>query len=186
MIKIECPDNAYYGLPIPQNILNLQRVSIFSNEDSNSGLGITVGYRAHDIELTIYLYDYGVTDIPDDILNPIVREHFDVITSDVMYAGNLNGKILEILSRYATGSPAFGLEFLCATFIGQDEISPLMTFALVAAKSEKFVKLRLTSRQLPEQAAVRMREVVDAYADSLWPRHELLRASSHVRTSQPM
>lgn len=168
MIEIDCPSDTLYGLPVPPYLLDLQRLKVTDYESSSAGMGVSIGYRASDIELTIYFYDLNLDEISDDVLDPVVRQQFDQVTHDVLALGERNNTPIEVVTRYVIQRPQIGNTFLATKFIGQDEESPYTSFALLAVKANKFVKLRATCRLEPESADTRIRQVADAYADLLW------------------
>lgn len=168
MIEIDCPSDTLYGLPVPRSILDLQRLKVTDYESSNPGLGLSIGYRADNLELTIYFYDMRLDEVPDDIHGPIVRHQFELVTDEVLASAKKQGTPMELITCYVVGKPQFGEAFLAAKFIGQDDQTPFTSLALLSTKANKFVKLRITCRSEPEVAEARVRGVVEAYSDLLW------------------
>ena len=164
-----------FGLPAPLELSGIARGEIVDNEPTLPGTGFTVPYSSRLIEVTLYLYDQSVANIPDDPLSEIVRNHFHETTRHVQRAAEVMGTRLTLISTFGVGLPGGGLEFLSAKFIGEDSGGPFMSIMYLTAKNGKFVKLRMRCREKPEVAEEIARSVANAYADLLWPSHAAIR-----------
>lgn len=167
--------DSLFGIPVPKSISGLHRGEITNNEVTSPGLGFTVPYHGPMIEATLYIYDLGLKEIPANLLDDSVRQHFDGATRDVLSLprhGQYNS--VALVSRYATGSSEIGPEFLCATFSVMDQDKSFMSFLFLTTHSDRFVKWRISIHHNESEEAV-ARMIVDAYADMLWPGHAALR-----------
>ena len=65
-----------HGIPVPVEIMGIERRAIVDNEVDNPGLGYTIAYQSGRITVTLYIYDFGVTDLPDGVKSPELNDHF--------------------------------------------------------------------------------------------------------------
>lgn len=70
------------GLSLPYGIGWFHYDSIIDNERTNAGLGKSIAYSAPESKMTLYIYDKGIKDIPDDLDSPIVVGEFKQAIGD--------------------------------------------------------------------------------------------------------
>jgi hypothetical protein len=99
---------------------------------------------------------------------PVMAE-FNRATHELIWLGQKSDKKTELVSRYGTGSPDRGKEFLCAEFILTDGLGSRRTFLYLTGCAKNFVKIRVTLRT-NDAADPTAREFVDVVASRLWRR----------------
>ena len=72
------------GLVFPDKIATLVKTSETNFEDRSPGLGISVGYNAIGSFVNIYVYNYRLKSIPEDIQSPVVKAHLKQVFNDVL------------------------------------------------------------------------------------------------------
>jgi len=77
------------------------------------------------------VYSKRQRDIADGPISEEVKAEFNQATREVLSLGQLAGRKIELVSRYWTGSPERGEEFLCAEFILSDDLRSRRTFVYV-------------------------------------------------------
>lgn len=75
------------GLVFPDQLAGMDRGMVTDFEAEQPGLGVSVGYNAPGITLTIYLYNMGMESVPDNIESAIFISHFKQVVDDVVQAG---------------------------------------------------------------------------------------------------
>jgi hypothetical protein len=94
---------------------------------------------------------------------------FNQATHDVLSVGRPAAGSVELASRYGTGAPERGKEFLCAEFMLRDDLGSRRTFLYVTGAAHKFLKIRVTLRT-NDAADPTARNFADAVASSLWKK----------------
>ncbi len=158
-----------FGIPLPGAIAGLSRADITNNEMVNPGLGYTIPYNGAEEKATIYIYDFGLNNIPEDPMSDVVRQHFEECIAQIMQMkdrGIYSG--IEIGDSYGIGSPTSGLQFLCCEFMVCENDKLLDTFLFVTSYGGKFVKLRYTMPHC-KHASTSARGFADAVGSLLWP-----------------
>ncbi len=146
------------------------RGKLTDNEQANPGLGQTIAYHGGGKgEATVFVYTMGRHDIPDGPMSEPVMAEFNRATHELIWLGQKNDKKTELVSRYGTGSPDRGMEFLCAEFILTDGLGSRRTFLYLTGCAKNFVKIRVTLRT-NDAADPTAREFVDVVASRLWRR----------------
>jgi hypothetical protein len=70
------------GLVLPYEIGWVHFDNASNNEQQVPGLGFSLHYKAPTIVFSVYVYDRGYSDIPDDVNDPLVRQEFDIAHRD--------------------------------------------------------------------------------------------------------
>lgn len=70
-------DTPRQGLILPFEIGWLHFRYFTNYEEKEPGLGFSASYSAPKIEATLYVYDNGLSKIPDDLEDPLVQEEFE-------------------------------------------------------------------------------------------------------------
>ncbi len=118
-------------LGLPYELGWLHYNGITDNEATVAGLGQSIAYGAPGIKATVYVYDRKHSDIPSDIDASVVRNEFEVATSDFMKAHPTASRLGELSKSKA---------LLIQTFKIDDDLSVV---ALSVFRG-KFIKLRIT------------------------------------------
>lgn len=158
-----------HGIPVPVEIMGIERRAIVDNEVDNPGLGYTIAYQSGRITVTLYIYDFGVTDLPDGVKSPELNDHFSQCVDDAEKGSANRNEPYELLGTYAVGSNEF-VDFYCAKFSGSTQQGPTLSSIYLSAKNGYFVKLRISCPNLSEDAGGLMDDIGSAYAHLLWPR----------------
>jgi|WetSurMetagenome_2_1015567.scaffolds.fasta_scaffold04467_8 hypothetical protein len=136
------------GLVFPDRLASMKKGEVRDFEKDNPGLGVSIGYNAPGIALTIFIYDYRIKEFPDGPGDPVMKQHFDQVLGDVMKMGE-QGKydylILEnIADEIVLGASKKGPRALSASFSyilnGEKSLSALY---LISYK-KNFIKIRFT------------------------------------------
>jgi hypothetical protein len=157
------------GIAWEADYVGFRRGDPIDNERMNPGLGVTIPYQRRDQgKATVYVYDKGRRDIPDNPMSEVVKDEFDLAARDVLSLGQAKGTTVELVKRYGTGSPERGVEFLCAEFVLTDSSGTRRTFLYLTGCRRKFVKLRVTlgTNDATDPTAYNFAEAV---ASRLWP-----------------
>lgn len=154
-----CETISLFGITFPWALRGLVRGGSTNYELTHPGLGYSVPYSGDDITVTVYIYDGGVPDIPADLNDQVVEDHFRSALGEVMQS-KLYQKV-EHGEAYGVGRDDKGVEFLCGEFFVVDnEGVNKDSYLYFATFNGKFVKLRVS---LPS------REDSSAIAELLWP-----------------
>ena len=139
--QVEAP---LFGISFPTKIGVFEKGVVTNNELTHSGLGYTIAYgSASSGRATIFVYDNGLSDIPDGPMEPLVRGEFDQATRDVLNSSQyFKDRRFELVSRYGTGTPDTRREFLCSEFLEHSDGGTVRSFLYVSGAKGKFVKLR--------------------------------------------
>lgn len=70
------------GLVLPYEIGWVHFDNASNKEQQAPGLGFSLHYKAPTIVFSVYVYDRGYSDIPDDVNDPLVRQEFDIAHRD--------------------------------------------------------------------------------------------------------
>jgi hypothetical protein len=114
----------------------------------------------------VYVYNKGQRNIGDGPLSFAVFAEFNQATRAILSLRGSDGRKIELVSRYGTGSPERGKEFLCAEFILSDGFGSRRTFVYITGVGGNFVKIRVTLRTNDETDPT-ARNFADAVATGL-------------------
>lgn len=121
------------------------RTKTTDNEAQDPGLGYSAAYDGSSRgQATIYVYNRGMTGIPDGPMSSTVRQEFESAITSVSEMEEALGARVELVDKYGTGTPETGPEFLCAEFVLRDATATQRSFLYVTAAVGNFVKLRVT------------------------------------------
>lgn len=178
MTQIELADDSVFGIPAPRKIGICGRQRAFDTGATHPGLGVTVGYRAPGVELTLHVYDLGLEDIQDGALSEHCKRHYLQCITDVFDAGKAQGLQVTLLGRQLRSTDASGPEFLRAAFVleGRDQ-GPRLSVLLLTCHAGRFVRLRASSSLAPDAAHRAIEEAADAYSALLWPHRSATRTT---------
>lgn len=107
----------------------------FTNfEIQQAGLGVSVAYSAPGIEATLYVYDSGQRDIPEDLTHPMVQSEFKKADTELKTA---NAGCLPF------PEPPFDGQHLSRSYQTGEDLKKITLLALTTHK-HNFVKMRVT------------------------------------------
>jgi hypothetical protein len=123
-LSVDAQTNSYMhpetGLVFPETLVEMPMVSLTDHEKDNPGLGMSIGYNAPGITVTVYLYTLGLRSISDDLASPILKEHFNQVMQDIYKVEELG--YYKNVKKLAQGT----------TFLKQDNTGPKALFALLS------------------------------------------------------
>ena len=156
-----------------------------TNRYSDRRLGRSFGYGVSGISLTIYVYDYGLTDIPDGPDSVPACEQFERAKHEIAYGGNYQNVVLREQStrRMRVGGAVAPLVREAHYELDRNGIHAVSILWLTAADGY-FVKLRLSLRgevadELNDARDQILVELADAFAE------RPARPASATTASQP-
>lgn len=153
-------------LKLPQNIGPLRFNGV--NRYSDRRLGRSYGYNASGISLSIYVYDYGISNLPDGPDSVPLCEQYQTAKSEIERGGNYENVIFRGESnrglRDAAGSPVAREAVYEFDRHGVHAISALWLMSF----DGHFFKLRLSLRaELADELAEARSEILAALADAM-------------------
>jgi hypothetical protein len=153
-------------LKLPQNIGPLRFNGV--NRYSDRRLGRSYGYNASGISLSIYVYDYGIRNLPDGPDSVPLCEQYQAAKGEIERGGNYENVVFRGESsrslRDAEGSPVAREAVYEFERHGVHAISVLWLVAF----DGHFFKLRLSLRsELADELAEARTEILAAMADSI-------------------
>jgi hypothetical protein len=77
----------FFGLTFPEKIGGATYSGFQDHESRAAGLGYGLVYTRADWRITVYIYDFGLSAIPDDLTSRPVREHFEQAKGDISSVG---------------------------------------------------------------------------------------------------
>lgn len=153
-------------LRLPQNIGPLRYNG--ENRYSDRRLGRSFGYNASGISLSIYVYDYGIKDIPDGADSTALCEQYEGAKREIERGGNYENVIFRGEAsralRDAAGSPVAREAVYEFDRHGVHAISVLWLISF----DGHFFKLRLSLRaELADELSEARSEILAALADAM-------------------
>jgi hypothetical protein len=136
-LSAEAQTNSYRhlatGLVFPETLAEMPMVSLTDHEKDNPGLGVSIGYNAPGITVTLYLYTLGLRSISGDPASPILKEHFNQVIQDIYKVEELG--YYKNVKKLSQG----------AAFLKQDNRGPKALFAslLCPSGTDRLSKLYL-------------------------------------------
>lgn len=133
-----------HGAPFPARVGSFVRQNFRDYESESVGLGQSIGYKREDgTTATIYIFDLQMPNVPNNILDPIVRDQFSQAISDVFqfHRGDKVELQYERIKKARNGAP----EFLFAAFKIVSELTSKMSYIFLTARNGKFVKVRVSN-----------------------------------------
>ena len=140
--------NPATGLIFPDKLAGLDRGKVTKFEKKHPGLGVSIGFNAPGITVTIYIYNLKYKKIPADLKSKIFQQHFAQVIGDVKHYGQ-KGKYryLEEVSQgeiFLDEKTKKGAKSLVASFSytqsGKNRLSKLYLMGY----RNNFLKIRFT------------------------------------------
>ena len=156
------------GSDFPAKVNAFDRGRVTNFERQHPGLGYAIAYHGPGREeATVYVYDLGLSLIPEGPLNDAVKQAFGQASNDVAASYST----VELVGRYSTGSTRAGVEFLCAEFLITKSGLSKRSFLYLTGHNSKFVKIRVTLGTSDPTVAT-ARKFADEIASVLWPNRQ--------------
>lgn len=168
-------------LRLPQNIGPLRYNG--ENRYSDRRLGRSFGYNASGISLSIYVYDYGIKDIPDGADSTALCEQYEGAKREIERGGNYeNVKFRGEVSRPLNDAPQAPRTREAVYEFDRNGVHALSVLWFLAADGH-FLKLRLSLRaEVADELDGARTEILGALAESIAQRRKLVPA----RTETPV
>lgn len=141
------------------------------NRYSDRRLGKSFGYNTSGISLTIYVYDYGIRDIPDGPDSVAACEQFESAKREIEYGGNYqNVQLRHEVSRRMQDIAGAPLAREAMYEFDRNGVHAISMLWLTAADGY-FVKLRLSlRREVADEQEEARAQLLDALANSFAAR----------------
>jgi hypothetical protein len=158
-------ERTFHGLTFPEMVEDAVYYGSTDNEATAPGYGYSVAYFRPGWQMTVYIYDLGLSDIPNDVDAGPMRQEFESAKEDVLLSGH---KEIELKREYVASLG--GPRFLCASYIlksASDSVGVESLLSITTFKN-KFVKFRVSGVR-SEMSEVEAQEFVAAWTPVLWP-----------------
>jgi hypothetical protein len=152
----------FHGLTFPEMVEDAVYYGSTDHEATAPGFGYSAAYFRPGWEMTVYIYDRGLSVIPNDVESGPMREEFD----DSKKAIEL-GEVVEFRREFVASLG--GPKFLCASYtIKSASGGEVETLLSVTTFKNKFVKFRVSGAR-SVMSDIEAQEFVAAWATILWP-----------------
>jgi hypothetical protein len=146
-----CDQYLLFGISFPWFLAGFKRYAIDCNETQNPGLGYTIPYNliVPSIQIstgkaTVYIYDRCLADIPSDLTDSVIAEHFEQLVDEVAAADAIFDRQSQLLRKFRRGDLVSGIGFLGAVFQVHKTDGADLTALFLTVHDQHFVKLRIT------------------------------------------
>jgi hypothetical protein len=167
-------------LKLPQNIGPLRYTG--ENRFRDRRLGRSFGFNASGISLSIYVYDYGVRDVPDGADSVPLCEQYESAKQEIERGGNYENVTLkaEVSRRLLPGSDDSPIAREALYEFDRRGVHALSALWLTAIDGY-FVKLRLSLRsEVADELDEARTQILEAIADAIANRRK-----REMRPSRP-
>ena len=134
-----------HGIPLPLELAKVARTRLVNYEADHPGLGISASYVGGYYQITLYVYDMGILDLPSNPTAPVVATQFEQSIREALAAGAEREDRLEFRDA-STGSltPGGDLHFLVAAFGREGDRDRFSSFLFLTVARSRFVKMRVS------------------------------------------
>jgi len=133
-------------------------------------LGVSYGYSAGGLVLTVYIYDMGIAGIPDGGDSITVCEQFETAKSDVEHAPSYKNVVLKSEQLVRLVPPQDAPLAREAVFELEVKSVPSVSYLWITGAGHYFVKLRFSvNGKLRDELIEARRTVLSALGDSIEP-----------------
>ncbi len=172
VLAMECASAAtsFDGLTFPDQVGGAQLGQTEDFESRRAGLGYGVSYQKPGWAIDIYIYDLGLSSIPDDATSEVVKAQLKKASGDIL-ALEKRGAYADVrhtgsfVIKGSDGRARFGCEDF--TYLRQD-MGKVDSYLCVTGWQNKFIKFRLTTAHDAGSAAA-ARRFMQAWLPVLWP-----------------
>lgn len=159
-----------HGIPLPLELARAQRTRIVDYEPDHPGMGISASYVNGYYKIALYVYDLGLTDIPDNPMSAVVTDHFRQAISEALTVAHSRGEKLQCKGAHgAPYPPGVDVAFLVAKLGRENDNDRFTSFIFLTTKNRRFVKLRVSFVQSSLTAESLASTIVTEYFSLLWP-----------------
>lgn len=135
------------GLVFEETMGGLNKGNFRNFEEKYPGLGVSIGYNASGITVTVYIYNLGMESIDDNLESPSFKRHFKEVIRDIFAAekaGHYKDVTLLQIRAIDLGPKKTCPRALAASLsYTQGEINRLSKVYLLVYK-QQFLKIRFT------------------------------------------
>jgi hypothetical protein len=140
-----------YGLTIPERVGGLVPGQPVDYESKSPGLGYSVRFSGRPgWTVDVYIYDFGLATIPDDIESGIVKGQFARAKGDIAELGR-RGTYANVTEQDGfTVADGGKPHFLCSAFSylrGDRKELDVNSYLCLTSWNNKFVKIRMTAEK---------------------------------------
>ena len=158
----------YFGLRFPDTVADFPRGETTDFEKDHPGRGYRVRYNAEPWAISVFIYDDGVKNIPDQLSADIVTAQFDKARGGIYKrAEQVNGSV-EDKGRFeihgADGKP----RYICGAYFVVDKGLRIDHYLCLTTWHGKFIRYRLGTFTKDGSLATAKRFVA-AWTAILWP-----------------
>jgi hypothetical protein len=147
------------GFTFPAQVGGATAGAVQDYESSSPGLGYRVHYERPGWNIDAYIYDFGLTSISDGA----VRTHLDQAKKDIRAVGYDK---VEGGTEFVQSAGAHS--FRCAAYkISKGKLVGVGSLVCLAARNNKFIKLRVTALEPGAAAESEARSFVAAWGKAL-------------------
>lgn len=127
------------GFYFPEQVRGFVRGDdIVDYESTSPGLGYSVPYSAIIGKATVYIYNNGNSEIPENMLDQLNKAHFKTALNEVF----LSDKNMEIVDTYTIENSKYII--LCAVMSTKIDESEKHSFLYLTTINNVYIKIRLT------------------------------------------
>jgi hypothetical protein len=152
----------FFGLTFPETIEGAKYDGFIDNEAEHPGLGYTVAYRHPQWNISVYIYDLGLSAVPNDTESGPMYDNFQ----DSKAAISRRGLQVE-LRREFVASRGSGPKFLCASYTVMAP-GPRESLLCLTSWKNKLLKFRVTGART-ETSDIEAQTLVAAWSKVLAP-----------------
>lgn len=171
-LRNDMPPTHYFGIPAPQQIGPFKQGRVQDYTQENPELGVGVEYSAPGHKATVYIYNGGLTSIPEGPETELIRSVVSQARRDISLM------VERGIYRSAAHDSDFSFQhakrtsFLCSKFSLVDDSGTGPSFLCATGFRNHIVKIRLTGSEQATQAGIDETRVIELFlsrlADAFW------------------
>ena len=131
------------GFALPESIGSFSLRSVIDNERDRRGLGSSVNYHAPGVKASVYIYDFGIRQLPEGTDSDKVQKHFSQTKADVLTVFPKAQVLLQEESVTAGRLPLLHAAFrYTEERVGRRD--PLISHLYLGSYRGSFIKVRIS------------------------------------------
>jgi len=146
-VESQLYEHSASGLVFPDNLGGMERGDVANYEVTQPGLGISVGYNIGEVNSTIYIYDLGLSNIPDGVDSNIIRNHFNEIIGEIFEAyeqGHYDAVLKISEGKTTLGNSLGSLDSLSSSLMISQHGVKRISHIYLGVYNRRFLKIRFT------------------------------------------
>jgi len=160
-----------FDLTIPYLVGGLPHGQLRDHEKTSPGLGYSVPFQRQGWLIDVYLYDLGMSSIPDNPNSDVMKRQLEQAKDDV-FEFERRGYYTNVVvkSDYTVNDGTGRTRFVCSafTYVHKQIGGIVDSYLCVTGWKNKFFKIRATVRQ-NDKSHADATQFVDAWIGLLWP-----------------